>query len=571
MKQIGYRKDLKIRLKISILLILLNVLTVLTGPAQPRRCDRDDSSAIRYGISVGGSATVCSSLTVGKRPTSTNLHTIAGWDSANDTVKQMSIDSLTGGSVAHGVTPGTVPKSLDSTHWTDSRISENDDSVIVFNPVAGSVFDTITDDFVRTVDPLDSGWQNCPSWSDVFRTQAGSAVNAGNAMSVRSGMFYRNQFSWINCGGVVYQYVIVSIKMSTDTCSKYGFFFLVNIGGKGYLYKRGAGGVQTIIDSTVQTSESPTYVWMQSIDDTIKCYCYGMNGNSPVITRYDNSILGGSVGMGCSQYASIGTWKGGGSTVNYDSIFKINGRISAENTPTTTTGTRVMIKNDEPDNVIRQMLASTLNVDSASASGSVDGYSASNSTVTSTSYFTAPDNDTLKRISISNTLASLGLADSLITKKVSSSRIFQDSIWHAYGGFRDSAVTISISTANDWQQVTNAAHTLWGGDESDGISLSGDTMIFAHSGDYHGTAKICYSALNAKDFSVRFYNVTQSDSMDQGNIPSTTGAGNIQCVTQPLYFEITAGDRVIMQITCNTDGTDPVIKSGRFELSYLHD
>jgi hypothetical protein len=169
------------------------------------------------------------------------------------------------------------------------------------------------------------------------------------------------------------------------------------------------------------------------------------------------------------------------------------------------------------------------------------------------------------------TTATTGEIDTLYSKKIKSNRIFQDSIWHAYGGFHDSSVTISISTANDWQQVTNAAHTLWGGEEADGISLSGDTMVFAHGGDYHGTAKICYSALNAKDFSIRFYNVTQSDSIDQGNIPSTTGVGNVQCVTQPIYLEITAGDRMIMQITCNTDGTDPVIKSGRFELSYLHD
>ncbi len=160
---------------------------------------------------------------------------------------------------------------------------------------------------------------------------------------------------------------------------------------------------------------------------------------------------------------------------------------------------------------------------------------------------------------------------SVFNGHISSYRVFQDSIWHAYGGFRDSSVTISITSANDWQQVTNAAHTLWGGEEHDGIFLSGDTMIFAHGGVYHGTAKICYSALDGKDFSIRFYNVTQSDSVGQDNIPSTTGVGNIQCVTQPIYLEITTGDMVLMQITCNTDGTDPVIKSARFELSYLHD
>lgn len=70
------------------------------------------------------------------------------------------------------------------------------------------------------------------------------------------------------------------------------------------------------------------------------------------------------------------------------------------------------------DSIVGHKAESSLDVDSARIAGSVDGFSISSSTITSASYFTAPDNDTLKRISISNTLASLGLNDSLITKKV---------------------------------------------------------------------------------------------------------------------------------------------------------
>ncbi|MDD5009027.1 MAG: hypothetical protein PHC68_11600 [Syntrophorhabdaceae bacterium] len=117
----------------------------------------------RFTGSLGGSLTVDSSTVLKKRPTSTNLHTIAGWDSVGDTVKQMPIGSLTSDSVTHadhadtadvafkalltthGVTSGTVPKAATDSTFTNSHISENGDTTKIFTPTyAPSV--TIYDD-----------------------------------------------------------------------------------------------------------------------------------------------------------------------------------------------------------------------------------------------------------------------------------------------------------------------------------------------------------------------------------------------------------------------------------------
>lgn len=50
--------------------------------------------------------------------------------------------------------------------------------------------------------------------------------------------------------------------------------------------------------------------------------------------------------------------------------------------------------------------------------------------------------------------------------------VWQETIWHAYGGFQDSSVTVAI-TQDQWAQVTNADGDLFTGLEADGMTLSG--------------------------------------------------------------------------------------------------
>jgi hypothetical protein len=211
------------------------------------------------------------------------------------------------------------------------------------------------------------------------------------------------------------------------------------------------------------------------------------------------------------------------------------------------------------------------NADSSRIAGSVDGFSISGSTVTSTSYFTAPDNDTLKRISVSNTLASLGLSDSLITKKVRADRVHVDSIWHAYGGFQDSAVVVDIVSSNTWYHVTNASGTLWTGLEGDGITMSGDTVIIANAGDYPGSISITVNGVTATDYHFRVFNVTQNEQSGFITGATTEGTGNYTNISFNVYLEANAGDRFVMQVENTSSTQDITFEHANFYISYLHD
>ena len=143
-------------------------------------------------------------------------------------------------------------------------------------------------------------------------------------------------------------------------------------------------------------------------------------------------------------------------------------------------------------------------------------------------------------------------------------------IWHVYGGFQDSDYSIPI-TGSVWQHITNVANDLWTGLEADGFTLSADVMTFVNYGDYFGSLSMTLSALQGKDYQIRLYNITQASQMGYEIGATTTGAGNYTNITLPLYVEANAGDQMRMEIQCTTDGTDPVLRSAVFYLSYLHE
>jgi len=156
---------------------------------------RADSVTLR-----GGSLAVDSTAKIGKRPTSTNLHTIAGWENGNDTVKQMPIDSITSDSVAHadhadtadvafkslsiahGVTHGTVPKAVTDSMFTDSHISENGDTVIISGANFGG----------------DSAVMQWVSVGESYNTSGAYSVEYGGGNFVAIGPYYGTGFTLMN-------------------------------------------------------------------------------------------------------------------------------------------------------------------------------------------------------------------------------------------------------------------------------------------------------------------------------------------------------------------------------------
>ena len=148
--------------------------------------------------------------------------------------------------------------------------------------------------------------------------------------------------------------------------------------------------------------------------------------------------------------------------------------------------------------------------------------------------------------------------------------LLQDDVWHAFGGFQDSAVIVPI-TQNVYSQITNGNGDLFTGVEAVGFSISGDTVTFEQDGDYSGLVSLTFTGNNSNVFKFRVYNVT--DAAQEGFSIAMTGDGgnDYVTVTKPLYFEnITAGDEFIMQIT-NIDGSnDATLRFSTFYISYLH-
>jgi len=147
----------------------------------------------------------------------------------------------------------------------------------------------------------------------------------------------------------------------------------------------------------------------------------------------------------------------------------------------------------------------------------------------------------------------------------------QADTWHAYGGFQNQSETITIAAVDTWTHVTNATNDLWTGLEATGLTLSGDVMTIQNEGDYVGALTMTISGLATKDFQIRIYNVTTSAQMGYVVGTTTTGAGNYEDVTLPLYLECSAGDQLRVEIQCTTDGSDPTVRSAVFEIHYLHD
>jgi len=145
----------------------------------------------------------------------------------------------------------------------------------------------------------------------------------------------------------------------------------------------------------------------------------------------------------------------------------------------------------------------------------------------------------------------------------------QGSIYHVYGGFQDSAITLSV-TPNVWAMVTNTWKNLWHGHEVVGFSFSNDTIIVANTGDYVGSISLTFAALTGKDYQIRIYNITQDDSTEYIGA-SATGVNNFANVHLPIYLECVAGDKFVLQMRNTTDTTDPIIRSSVFYIAYLHD
>ena len=148
----------------------------------------------------------------------------------------------------------------------------------------------------------------------------------------------------------------------------------------------------------------------------------------------------------------------------------------------------------------------------------------------------------------------------------------QRSTWHAYGGFQDSAVTVTLTNQSTWYHITNANNDLWTAVETDGMTLVGDTITITNGADYTGQLSLTFSGINGRDFQIWVWNITDGVAATYHVGATTTSASNFTNVTLPIYLEATAGDQFRMEMQCtSTAGATPVVKSAVFNIQYLHD
>lgn len=137
-------------------------------------------------------------------------------------------------------------------------------------------------------------------------------------------------------------------------------------------------------------------------------------------------------------------------------------------------------------------------------------------------------------------------------------------LFHYYG---DS--TISKSYTTSWATLTNASADMWIDAESDGFSVTNDTITIAESGDYEFLATNTCDGDNGETVSIRFYNITQTAGIPVASAATMRAAGNYYTIVTSGYQEIAAGDEIILQYKGDASGTS-VFKNGTINIKLIH-
>ena len=138
---------------------------------------------------------------------------------------------------------------------------------------------------------------------------------------------------------------------------------------------------------------------------------------------------------------------------------------------------------------------------------------------------------------------------------------------HLFHYFGDSTITLTYSTS--WQHLTNKGFDMWIDAETDGFTISNDTIAVTGAGDYNFTASNTLSIDNGETFSVRFYNVTQGRVIPVASASTGRGSGNYNTLITIAYADINAGDKIVIQYAGSANGT-AVFKNGLINITKLH-
>ena len=140
--------------------------------------------------------------------------------------------------------------------------------------------------------------------------------------------------------------------------------------------------------------------------------------------------------------------------------------------------------------------------------------------------------------------------------------------YHMFIYFGDSTVSLSYSTS--WAHFTNATDSIFIQYELDGFTVSGDTITITNGGDYVFQGKLTHDGDNGETVSARFFNVTQTAGIPVAGAQTMRAANNFGSTPIQGYYDITAGDKVVLQYRGDANGT-AVFKNGSILIYRLHE
>jgi hypothetical protein len=138
---------------------------------------------------------------------------------------------------------------------------------------------------------------------------------------------------------------------------------------------------------------------------------------------------------------------------------------------------------------------------------------------------------------------------------------------HLFSYYGDS--TISKSYTTDWAHLTNATNEMWNHAETDGFTVSNDTITVLESGDYDLKCTNTLDADNGETVSIRFYNVTQASGIPVASAWTGRAANNFGTINVESYGEFNAGDKLVIQYKGDASGTS-VFKNGIIKIYLVH-
>lgn len=144
----------------------------------------------------------------------------------------------------------------------------------------------------------------------------------------------------------------------------------------------------------------------------------------------------------------------------------------------------------------------------------------------------------------------------------------REETYHAFVYFGDSTISLSYTTA--WAQLTNVSDSLFIQFELDGFAMSGDTITITTGGDYTFAGIFTHDGDNGETVSLRFYNVTQTAGIPVAGASTTRAANNFMSTPINGYYDINAGDKIVVQYKGDANGT-AVFKNGSILIVKIHE